>query len=389
MNEPLLSVIIPIYNVAPYLDRCLNSVCNQTYKNLEIICVDDGSTDNSRHLLDKWQKKDARIISVHKTNQGLVSARKIGAKLATGEYITNVDSDDWIESEMYTILMSELIQSESDMIMSLEIRDYGSYQVKEQSELMPGVYEGENLGIVKSKMINTNEFFKCNISGHLWNKIFKTSIYREKQLSVPNVISIGEDSAVTYPYIFAVSKVHVTDNYYYHYCLRADSVMGERKPNDKDSVNAYCEYIMSSFELYQHDIDTARLQGKLLAYYARLFRNIENTMYYRSEILFPYGRIKEDERIMVYGAGKFGVELHEYLDAKGWFKEIIWADKTGINGALRIDDIDLSLIEKVIVAVLRAEAVKEIKGELFNRGMDERRILSVDIDLIKGEINFE
>ena len=100
-NQIKISIIVPVYNVENYIHRCLDSLMDQTYKNLEIILVDDGSTDSSGIICDEYSKKDRRIQVIHKKNGGLVSARKAGILLATGEYSTYVDSDDWIEDSAY------------------------------------------------------------------------------------------------------------------------------------------------------------------------------------------------------------------------------------------------------------------------------------------------
>ena len=97
----MISVIIPIYNVEKYLTKCIESVINQTYKNLEIILVNDGSTDNSKEIIDKYSSIDSRIKVINKKNGGLSDARNVGIELAKGEYITFLDSDDWIELNMY------------------------------------------------------------------------------------------------------------------------------------------------------------------------------------------------------------------------------------------------------------------------------------------------
>lgn len=102
--DDLISVIIPIYNVEKYLDKCIETVINQTYSNLEIILVDDGSTDLSGKKCDEWKKKDKRIIVVHKENGGLSSARNAGIDIATGKYISFIDSDDFVESQIFEVL---------------------------------------------------------------------------------------------------------------------------------------------------------------------------------------------------------------------------------------------------------------------------------------------
>ena len=109
-NQPLLSVIIPVYKVEKYLRRCLDSIVNQTYKNLEIILVDDGSPDNSGKICDEYAQNDKRIKVIHQKNKGQGAARNTGIIAANGELITFVDSDDWIENNTYEIMVSELLQ---------------------------------------------------------------------------------------------------------------------------------------------------------------------------------------------------------------------------------------------------------------------------------------
>ena len=107
MPQPLLSVIVPVYNAEKYLDRCVRSIVNQTYKNLEIILINDGSTDRSGAMCDEWADADARIQVVHSENHGVSHARNMGLDLARGDWITFVDNDDWIEPDMYEFMITD------------------------------------------------------------------------------------------------------------------------------------------------------------------------------------------------------------------------------------------------------------------------------------------
>ena len=115
MNLPKISVIIPVYKVEEYISRCIKSVVDQTYSNLEIILVDDGSPDNCPAICDKWAEKDSRIKVIHKKNGGLSDARNAGMQIASGEFIGFVDSDDWISKEMYQLLYENMKENESDI----------------------------------------------------------------------------------------------------------------------------------------------------------------------------------------------------------------------------------------------------------------------------------
>lgn len=128
MEDVLLSVIVPVYNVEKYLDKCVESVVRQTYSNIEIILVDDGSKDGCPQICDDWVKKDSRIKTIHKDNGGLSDARNAGLSIANGEYVAFVDSDDYIMSDMYEILMKKAIDGNFDIVKSGYIREYGSGQ---------------------------------------------------------------------------------------------------------------------------------------------------------------------------------------------------------------------------------------------------------------------
>ena len=138
-----ISIIVPVYNVADYIRECLDSLVNQTYQNIEIILVDDGSTDLSGQICDEYAKKDRRIIVFHKTNGGLVSARKAGIRIATGEYVTYVDSDDWININAYEELVKIVIEYHPDIIAYDFIKEYSCFSVERRQPLQGGLYSKE------------------------------------------------------------------------------------------------------------------------------------------------------------------------------------------------------------------------------------------------------
>ena len=113
--KDLISIIIPVYNVSNYLDKCLESICNQTYQNIEIITVNDGSKDDSLNILKKWKKKDSRITIIDKENGGLSDARNVGMDASSGDYIGFVDSDDYVDEDFYEILVANLEKYDADI----------------------------------------------------------------------------------------------------------------------------------------------------------------------------------------------------------------------------------------------------------------------------------
>ena len=125
-NTPLISVIVPVYNVEKYLKKCVNSICNQTYENLEIILIDDGSTDNSGLICDELSCKDNRIVVIHQNNGGQATARNMGLSAAKGEFIGFVDSDDWIEPKLYETMLSIIQNHDIAICGHRKIQRYSS-----------------------------------------------------------------------------------------------------------------------------------------------------------------------------------------------------------------------------------------------------------------------
>lgn len=163
-----ISVIVPVYNVEQYLPQCLDSIINQTYKNLEIICVDDGSPDNSGKILDEYAKKDKRIKVIHQENQGVSVARNTGLDNATGEYIGFVDPDDWIEANYYETLIHSAKENNADVVQC----GYKTYCDKIDKV------------VVWKKTIATNfkNIIKNLKRGYVWNKLWKAELIQKNNL---------------------------------------------------------------------------------------------------------------------------------------------------------------------------------------------------------------
>ena len=213
----LISVIIPVYNVEKYIKKCLNSVINQTYKNLEIILVDDGSTDNSREICDNYARQDNRIKVIHKKNGGLSSARNEALKIATGFYIGFVDSDDYIEPDMYQVLYNLIKKNNADISMVSFYEETHDKVLKEKNSKKLYLYE--NLDILKELLINKN------LQNTVWNKLYSKKLF--ETIRFPTGKNY-EDIGTTY-FLFEKSKKLVyLEIPKYHHLTRIDSICGIR-----------------------------------------------------------------------------------------------------------------------------------------------------------------
>lgn len=218
MEQPLISVIVPIYNVEPYLNKCVESIVNQTYKKIEIILVDDGSSDNCPRMCDEWAKKESRIKVVHKENGGLSDARNVGMRAATGKLIGFVDSDDLIAPEMYELLYENMLQNDSD------ISACGIELVWENGDA-PCI-----LTMSGCCVMNTEEAMQAIIEESwlkqpVFHKLYKYEL-------VENILfEVGkchEDVFWGYRAVGQARRVSVFDIPCYYYLQRSGSIMHER-----------------------------------------------------------------------------------------------------------------------------------------------------------------
>ena len=216
MVVALISVVIPMYKVEAYLERCIRSVVDQTYTDLEIILVDDGSPDRCGEICDEWAKKDARVRVIHKENGGLSDARNAGMAIATGEYIGFVDSDDWIEPRMYELLYAAMQET------GAQIAECTRENFSDTS--FPTPYTGEQ----PKKQLFTAEQAIAELLGDgalrqtVWNKLYRAELVKNKLFPVGK---INEDEFWTYR-VFGDAKTIVRmDAALYHYYQREDSII--------------------------------------------------------------------------------------------------------------------------------------------------------------------
>lgn len=382
IEKKLLSVIVPVYNVEPYLRRCLDSICNQSYRELEILCVNDGSTDNSLIILQEYAEKDSRIQVITKENGGLVSARKAGILRASGEYVTYVDSDDWIEQGMYEHLIELAVKEDADIVTSGDIRDYGTHRVEEPEHAETGIYQDRRILQLKENLIDTTVFFRKNISFHLIDKIFKRKYLLEYQLRISNQVNVGEDVAVAYPAIMNAKKIVVSGRNYYHYCLRNDSIMGIHRNDDLKSIKIMLNQLEGDLKDVSSSVINAVQQYKMLFLYVNLLRNLRNVIKFNNNFLYPFGNIPRNSKVIIYGAGKFGTELKSFIEEQSYLKLSAVLDKMPGPDQLHPSEIQNIQYDYVLIAALVYDVIEEMRRELRIYGVKDSQVLYVKADLL-------
>lgn len=213
MDEPLISVIVPIYNVEKYLNRCIESIVNQTYKNLEIILVDDGSPDNCPQICDEWKEKDNRIVVIHSSNKGAGNARNIGLKIAKGNFISFIDSDDMI-SEDYIYFLYNLFDDETDITECEYINFFDEIDFPKNKQYTILKYTMEE---AMTSHINNSVFKQV-----IWNKMYRKEIINTTYFPINKKI---DDEFWTYKTIAQSRKLIHSSKVCYAYRQQQESVM--------------------------------------------------------------------------------------------------------------------------------------------------------------------
>ena len=267
-EKALISIIIPVYKVEIYLEKCIQSVINQTYENLQIILVDDGSPDNCGKICDEYAQKDHRIEVIHKSNGGLSDARNKGLEIAKGEYIGFVDSDDYIEADMYEVLYNLLKQYNADVsICNFYTVSQGKISIKNADN---GINEYNRIEILKEILLDKN------IQSYAWNKLYKKELFDEIKYPVGKKY---EDIGTTFYLLEKCNKVVVTGKSEYYYINRQDSIVNNVT---ESTITDYIELIMQRYDYIEKNIKELSSYNK--DYLKRILKTAEKDIKSLNEV---------------------------------------------------------------------------------------------------------
>ena len=216
VQKKTISIIVPVYNVKPYLDECVRSVVQQTYRDIEIILVDDGSVDDSSAICDEWANKDSRVKVLHNKNQGLSAARNAGIDIACGEYIYFVDSDDYIKRELCAEAMRFFEETGADIVA------FNFYEVHEDGTL--SIPRHNHCGGMLTAYEALSQLVHDNLRTHAWSKVYKRELFANIRFPVGYHC---EDIGTIYKLFMSANTIYVLDDKLYYYRQRQGSIMNE------------------------------------------------------------------------------------------------------------------------------------------------------------------
>lgn len=375
MKNPLVSIIVPVYNVEKYISECIESIQKQTYENLQIILVDDGSTDQSGAVCRAYAEKDQRIKVIHQQNGGPVPARKHGLEFAEGEYIGFVDSDDNIDPDMYQVLTNIMETSGADFVHS-------GYWENENKKAVNGQRVIELLDrdrkykFLKDAVLGTEYY----VSPSIWSKLFKADLIKESYMQISNTCQLGEDLINLCICVMRCSKVALVDGAYYHYRSRQES-LSRKKTFDslKDTIKMY-EGICEVLVLYGYYQKLANVMDRLL--WDSLLKCINRIggWFQLEKYFFDDLDILEGKKVVVYGAGRVGRDYYAQICRYMGCRVVAWADVCPEKydyphiKLCGIEDLNNIVFDILVIAVKDKEIADEICVQLVAEGIERSKI---------------
>ena len=381
IRNDLLTVVVPIYNSAQYLKRCIESIIHQQYKSLDIILINDGSTDESGVICDNFKNIDKRIRVIHKNNQGVVNTRKLGLQLAKGDLITFVDSDDWIDIDMYAQMMGAYIKYQPDLITSgitIEKGDVLNYEIDSLSE---GLYDKQEIEkkVIPCMMFDDQTRIR-SITSSVCNKVYKVKLLKDI-MDLEETITYGEDAAITYIYIAMASKLLVLHHSWYHYMTHTDSMVRNYNINSFERIHQFYNYMKRKFIKF----GIWNIMERQVSEYSKIFLHQANKDLFNIEYdpiyLFPFELIEKGSRVIIFGAGKVGTSYKRCLLSSEYATMLGWVDnnyKKLSNEKNVIESPDIlqkKEMDYIVVAIEEKEIASNIQDYLIKSGIDKNKIV--------------
>lgn len=390
MSNLLISVIVPVYMIDKFIGLCIESIINQTYEDLEIILVDDGSKDRCSEICDLYKKKDSRIRVIHKPNGGLVSARKAGLSVANGDYVSYVDGDDWVERQFIETLYRGAIDSKADVVCAGYTRDLFSKSQRFTNNIPEGIYEDDMLRILWCNMISYGTFFRPGISTYVWNKLFKKDILAGVQKQVDERIRIGEDAAVTYPALLTSKSVVVVNDASYHYRQREDSMLKQTSSYTKEIREL--KYLYDYMTLWSAQTQSdGYIKSQIVDFVLSLaIIRSGGCLPYSDKSYFKNNYYAKD--VVVYSAGTFGQQLVKRLsetpccNVVAWIDDDYWEYRRCCLDVDPVESISTLNYDYVLVATVDSVLATAITNRLVVLGVQNEKILTINVSGDKLEL---
>lgn len=391
MSHDLLSIVVPVYNVAPYLDRSIRSILGQTYQNLEVILVDDGSTDGSGEICEEYARQDSRVVLICQENQGASAARRNGIRVASGTYMGFIDPDDYIDPDFYERLMA--CRGEFDVVISQWLRESEGGTRRCYDTFPPGAYETpEDMEFLLRHLINVSlpggqENIRPGIAAYLWNKLFKAELVKEVAEEIKADLPVSNDRPVIYNVMLKCRSVLITEICGYHYLVRGDS-LGHSADRTCRYLKNICDFYDAMESMWADSPRAALLMPQLQLKLSEEVTRAPVKMGFPKEAqlqlrtpVFPFVNRLDGKKIALYGADLLGSSYRRQILKWNVCRLALWVDedwKEYERAGLAVRPVEQLLDEEydcVILAVSSRASADGIRRKLVGMGLENERIL--------------
>ena len=377
-NDIVLSIIVPVYNVEKYLDECLESIIKNYDQKIEVILVDDGSKDNSSVLCDEYAKEYNFITVIHKENGGLSDSRNYGMKYATGEYVVFVDSDDWIEPDMYQCMVDNIKKNNADIVsVGFYLENSNKTEIY-NDEIDSNLYKiGKDTNkFIESVLLGNTKSRLYSIQWNLVTKLFKRNVISVSQEKV-NGVFYGEDMAVTFESYYLADSISVINKPYYHYRQCNHSITHKKDVMLLSKLNEMYAYMK---KLFVSKNAGCLIQQELDRYFIRTIDDVMPKVtgseeIYNIKYLLPYK--DKGKKIVLYGAGRIGKDFYKQVINAGmtcYWTDSNW-EKIDNSCIISVEEALKKEFDKIVIAIKNEKIVQNVCNELKNKGVPESKII--------------
>lgn len=367
-ETPLVSIIVPAYNVVDYIEECITSLLNQTYRNIEIIVIDDGSTDGTGLVCDRF--RDDRVKAIHKSNGGLVAARKSGLSIATGKYVGFVDGDDYVASDFVKNLVTVIETYNVDFVHANFCEVSGN-----DIRTCAGGFNGEFVfGDSDSRVNFLREYVFSDasnkwITSSIWSKLFKRELIQNCYELVPNSQNYGEDLICLIYCLMKCRSMTVIENSDYRYRIREISM------SHLDNKKLFLKELELCNTIKNLDITDENDKLKECIY--DFVRNKIKMVWDRTATYYYCEEEKlRNKRVVIYGAGRVGKDYFCHLKEICSFIYFVDKDYENKEGEVySIDKLSELFYDYILIAIEKKEIVDEVKKQLVQRNVGSEKII--------------
>lgn len=384
MTKNLVSIIVPVYNAKPYLERCIDSIQKQLYDNIEIILVDDGSEDGSGDICDAYKKKDARIKVIHKENGGNTSARRMGMRCAKGEYSVFVDADDYIGLSYVSDMVTAIKDADIVCANVKKVFPYGEISIKSKIHAGTYLYNDENIITNMFYYKETNEF---GVLPYLCAKLYKTDFIAKGMQTIDDRIQYAEDRILMFWSMMNAQKIVFIESEQYHYLIHEESLCTSTDEQFLTKLTCFFSCTKKLFEQHEKKEHLLRQLDRYMV--DSVIYGLNRKIGLSQSNLVPryycqIDKLPEGSRIVLYGAGNVGRDFYKQFQRMQERKIVLWVDtndrkyrEEGLD-VMPVDAIENGSFDYILIAVLHENVVQNIKVNLKKHKIDEKKLCWIE-----------